>query len=158
MAAVKITTSRWVWLGKKQFLKFQSFLLFFSRGCTVKAANSRRCCRKTKLVEYSASTKWKKNRWISQNLLVICLKCISEERLLFNGNEKIINASVKFLIKVPIQKAKLLQKSSQKSDTPNQFQKISNQRSDTASILSSLNYYLPYFFFLHSFLFTWNIF
>ena len=30
----------------------------------------------------------------------MCLKCISEERFLFNVNDKIINASLKFLIKV----------------------------------------------------------
>ena len=61
----------------------------------------------------------KKNRLISQNLLIICLKCIPEERVLFNVNAKIINVSVKFLIKVPTQKAKSLQKSLQKSDIPN---------------------------------------
>ena len=39
--------------------------------------------------------------------MIICLKCISEERSLFNVTVKIINASLKFLIKVPTQKAKV---------------------------------------------------
>ena len=35
-----------------------------------------------------------------------CLKGISEELFLFNGNVKMINASLTFLIKVPTQKAR----------------------------------------------------
>ena len=55
---------------------------------------------------------------------LICLKCISEERFLFNGNVKIINVTLKFVIKMPTQKAKFLQKSLQKSDIPNKFQEL----------------------------------
>ena len=36
--------------------------------------------------------------------MVIYLKGISEEGLLFNGNVKVINASLKFLIQVAIKK------------------------------------------------------
>ena len=61
---------------------------------------------------------------LAKNPLIICLKGISEESFLFNGNVKIINASLKFLIKVPTKKSKILQKSLHKSDIPNQFQKL----------------------------------
>ena len=40
------------------------------------------------------------------NLKIICLKGISEEGFLFNGNVKIIDANLEFLIKVTRQKAK----------------------------------------------------
>ena len=48
--------------------------------------------------------KSKKKRWISQNLLIICLKDISEKRFLFNGSVKVVNTSLRFLIKMPTQK------------------------------------------------------
>ena len=40
------------------------------------------------------------------NLMIICLKGILEEGFLFNGNVKIIDANLEFLIKVTRQKAK----------------------------------------------------
>ena len=43
---------------------------------------------------------------------------------MFNVKVKTINAGLKFLINVPTQKAKFLQKSLHKSDIPNQFQKL----------------------------------
>ena len=68
---------------------------------------------------------------------------------MFNCNVKIINASLKFLIKVPTQKAKFSQKSLHNildQIFQTNFKSFSNQRSDTASKLSSLNSYLPFFF------------
>ena len=99
-----------------------------------------------------------KNRWISQNLLIICLKPISEERFLFNGNVIIINASLKFLIKVPTQKALFLQKSLQKPDILNQFQKLFKPALWYCFNINLLKFFSTIFFFLHFFLFTWNIF
>ena len=98
--------------------------------------------------------KMKINRWISQNLLIICLKCISEERVLFNGNANIINVSLKFLIKVPTQKAKSLQK----SDIPKQFWKLLKSALWYYVNIQLLKFFSTMFYFLHFFLFTWNIF
>ena len=82
---------------------------------------------------------------------------------MFNCNVKIINASLKFLIKVPTQKAKFSQKSLHNildQIFQTNFKSFSNQRSDTASKLSSLNSCLHFFFpfCLHFFLFPQNIF
>ena len=73
---------------------------------------------------------------------------------LFNFNVKIINASLKFLIKVPTQKAQFYKNLYINQISQTNFKSFSNQRSDTASILSSLNFSLPFFsfsisFFLH---------
>ena len=93
-------------------------------------------------------------------LLIICLKCILEGRFLLNVNVKIINASLKFLIKVPIQKAKSYKNLYINQISQTNFKSFLNQRSDTASILSSLNSSLPFFsfcisFFLHEKIFLY---
>ena len=72
----------------------------------------------------------------------ICLNGILQEGFLFDGNVKIINASLKFLIKVATQKTKF-------NLYKNQFyivdlKRFSNQRSDSASKLSFLNSFLPF--------------
>ena len=66
---------------------------------------------------------------------------------MFNGNVKIINASLKFLIKVPTQRAKFCRKLYINQISQTNFKSFSNQRSDTTSILSSLNSLLPFFLF-----------
>ena len=71
----------------------------------------------------------------------MCFKCISEGRFLFNV--KIINASLKFLIKMPTQKAKFLKNLCINEISQTNFKSFSNQHSDIASILSSLNSSLP---------------
>ena len=53
-----------------------------------------------------------------------CLRGVSEESFLFNGNIKIIYTTLKFLIKVRTQKAEFLLECLHKSDIPNQFQKL----------------------------------
>ena len=69
---------------------------------------------------------------------------------MFNVNVKIINASLKFLLKVPTQKAKFYKNIQIKLISQTNFKSFSNQRSDAASILSTL--ILLYHFFLFAFL------
>ena len=59
---------------------------------------------------------------------------------------------------MPTQKAKLYKNLYINQISQTNFKSFSNQRSDTSSTLNSLNSSLPFFFFLHLFLFTWNIF
>ena len=72
----------------------------------------------------------------------ICLNGILQEGFLLDGNVKIINASLKFLIKVATQKTKF-------NLYKNQFyivdlKRFSNQSSDSALKLSFLNSFLPF--------------
>ena len=81
---------------------------------------------------------------------------------MFNGNVKIINASLKVLIKVLTQKAKFYKIFYINQISQTNFKSFSNQRSDTASILSSLNSFPPFFsfcisFFLHETYFMLSI-
>ena len=76
---------------------------------------------------------------------------------LFNFNVKIINVSLKFLIKVPILKAKFYKNLYINQISQTNFKSFSNQPSDTAWILNSLNSSLPFFSFCISF-YTKNIF
>ena len=99
---------------------------------------------------HSTSTKLK-NWWITKNLLIICLKCISEERFLRNVSAKIINASLKCLIKVATQKAKFYKYIYINQIYQTNFKSFSNQRSDTVSISSSVNSSLSFFSFCISF-------
>ena len=64
--------------------------------------------------------------------MVIYLKGISEEGLLFNGNVKVINASLKFLIQVTIKKRKLNLYKNQIYIA--NLKNFSNQRSGSASV------------------------
>ena len=66
--------------------------------------------------------------------MIICLKSISEESFLFNGNLKIIDACLKFFIKVPTQEAKLYKNFYTNQIPQTHFKSFSNQRSDTASL------------------------
>ena len=66
---------------------------------------------------------------------------------MFNGNVKKIKTSLKFLIKVSKQKAKFLQNLYLNQISQTNFKSFSNQQSDTASILSSLNSSLTLFLF-----------
>ena len=83
--------------------------------------------------------------------MIICLKCIPEEGFLFNVNIRIINASVKFLIKVPTQKAKFCKHLYINQISQINFKSFSNQRYDTASLNSSLQFFFCFCisFFLH---------
>ena len=65
---------------------------------------------------------------------------------MFNVNVKIINASLKFVIKVPTQKAKFYKNLYVNQISQTNFKSFSNHRSDTASILSSLNSSLQFLF------------
>ena len=65
---------------------------------------------------------------------------------MFNINVKIINASLKFVIKVPTQKAKFYKNLYVNQIPQTNFKSFSNHRSDTASILSSLNSSLKFLF------------
>ena len=49
--------------------------------------------------KYIPQAQYKINHWISFHLMIICLKDISVEGFSFNGN-----ASLKFLINVPLKK------------------------------------------------------
>ena len=62
-------------------------------------------------------------------------------RILFNINVKIINASLKFLIKMPTQKAKFYKNIYINQISQTDFKSFSNQRSDTALILIPLNFF-----------------
>ena len=74
---------------------------------------------------------------------------------MFNANVKIINTSLKFLIKVPTQKAKFYKSLYINQISQTNFKSFSNHRSDTTFIFSPLNFSLQFFFFffLHSFAF-----
>ena len=63
-----------------------------------------------------------------------------------------------FLVKVPTQKAKFKKNLYINQISQTNFESFSNQRSDTALILSPLNFSLQSFFYLHLFLFTRHIF
>ena len=76
---------------------------------------------------------------------------------MFNVKVKTINASLKFLINVPTQKAKFLQKSLHKSDIPNQFQKLFKSVLWYCYNIKLLKFFSTIFLFLHFFLFTWNM-
>ena len=91
------------------------------------------------------------------NLLIICLKCISEERFLFNVNVKIINASLKILIKRPTQKAKFY-KNLYINQIQNQFEKLFKSTLWYCFNIKLLKFLSTIFFFLHFLLLTWNIF
>ena len=67
----------------------------------------------------------------------ICFNGILQEGFLFDGNVKIINASLKFLITVATQKTKFNRYKNQIYIVD--LKRFSNQRSDSASKLSFLN-------------------
>ena len=77
---------------------------------------------------------------------------------MFYVNVKITNASLKFLIKVPTQKAKLYKNLYINQISQTSFKSFSNQHSDTASILSPLNSSLQFFFCCISFILHKHIF
>ena len=77
---------------------------------------------------------------------------------MFNGNVKIINASLKFLIKLPTQRAKFLVKSLLQSENPNQFQKLFKSALWCCFNIKLLKFFSTIFFFSYLFLFMWNMF
>ena len=72
-----------------------------------------------------------------------------EEWLLFNGNVNIINATLKFLIKVQLTKSEI--RSLQKSDIWNQFQKLFKSALRYCFKIKLLKFLHPIFFFLSMF-------
>ena len=78
-------------------------------------------------------------------------------KFLFNGNVKIINASLTFLIKMPTQKAKFYKHLYINQMSQTNFKSFSNQCSDTTLILSSLNSSLPFFSFYMKHIFMLSI-